>query len=447
MARAKIGVWLKELGSDPVLRRWLQRLNGSPKSTRRSYLRNLRLCCIRYGLTPHQLFEKRKNEVESGDPLIMGEVRDMVIGLMQELTEGRTGDWPEAARGLVKPGPKAPSTARQVSKALINFFKTFGERMEMKIKAKDKPTGTNLGQRGIPASDIRKSLDHAGEEFRLRNRAMVLFLKDSGLRRSDLPLLNVSYFRSPDRVRSVDGEAFMVFDPVRTQKEGIHAWIHVGPEAVRAVDEYLKKERGDAGPDDPLFTMRPQKVKGDVGVKADLRITEDAVGATIKRMMKRGLGDEAKRKSAHSLRKFHRSVLSTAGVSKEIIDKFQGKAVGPYVVPEDIDPEEILETYIRAYDGLRVFPHGEVDYEAREEVERLRRKIQELESRRGAAPEIDERISEMWKVLVAISPPEVVEYWKQRLADTKFSIDWDGQSPTPVIYLFQEALQRANLTP
>jgi len=217
MARAKIGVWLKDLGSDPALRRWLQRLNGSPKSTRRTYLRSLRLFCARYGLTPYQLFEKRKHEVESGDPLIMGEVRDMVIGLMQELTEGRMGDWPEAARGLVKPGPKAPSTARQVSKALINFFETFGEHMELKIKAKDKPTGTNLGQRGIPASDIRKSLDHAGEEFRLRNRAMVLFLKDSGLRRSDLPLLNVSYFLHGFRPRENPEGGHTRLDPCRTR--------------------------------------------------------------------------------------------------------------------------------------------------------------------------------------------------------------------------------------
>jgi len=401
--------WLKENDS-LALERWLRRLNGSAKATRRTYLRHFRLFCTRYGLTPEQLYQLRLKEVQSGDPLVRGQVRDMVIGLLREMKEGRRDGWPEDAQALVRPGPKSPSTCHQVTKAVVSFFETF-ESLELNIKAKDQPHGSHLGQRGISAEEIALALDSAGAENKLRNRAIVLFLKDSGLRRSDLPLLNVGDYKSATR-RDVEGETFLVFkDPLRTQKEGIHACVHIGPEAVKAVDEYLKKERGDAGPEDPLFTMREPKRKGATGGKADLRINDNAVGTLVKRMMNTALGPDARRRSAHSLRKFHRTALTIGGLGKQLIDKLQGKAQDTYLRVEDYDLDALFSAYVKAYDKLRVFKSESAAVKnLREELEAQRKHIEDLkkgleEARRAATFQMDPKSEAViWAMLEAVDP-------------------------------------------
>ena len=84
--------------------------------------------------------------------------------------------------------------------------------------------------------------DFAPTETKLKTRAQLMFLKDSGLRVSDLVALNVGDYIEAETVGE-DGGIFKVFWPKETEKTSDPAYIHIGPEAVEALESYLEERR------------------------------------------------------------------------------------------------------------------------------------------------------------------------------------------------------------
>jgi len=175
-----------------------------------------------------------------------------------------------------------------------------------------------------------------------------MFLKDSGLIISDAAALNVGDYENAVINYNDTGEPFMEFEPIKTKKTGALSWVCVGPEAVKAVDAYLK-ERQSSGEaltaKTPLFSMTDGR-----------RVSKASFSNTFSRLSSK-LGKEGRRISAHSLRKFHATILE-ASMPRSYVVRLQGKKVndsmGPYELPEEI-PGELMRTYIDAYDRIRVF--------------------------------------------------------------------------------------------
>ncbi len=302
---------------------WEQDLSTKAKSTQYNYRTNFKRFLDRYELTAEELYEMRREDQKADDPRDGNNVERMVKVLMAEMTEE---------------GYK-PATCRNAAKAVSSFFESQG--MPLKLRAKDKPKGAFNGSRLALAEQIRTMYDYAPTRSKRRTRAVLLFLKDSGLRISDLAALDVSDYLEAKRVDQ-DGETFVVFFAFETVKMKVPAFIHIGPEAVEGLDLYLE-ERSDARPEDPLFLNE----RGERYFPAN-------IGQLIERL---GSRKGMKKMGAHSLRKFHTTMLESGGLHSNWVKKLQGKAVmgsmGPYSLPEESG--ELTPAYIQAYDKLRVF--------------------------------------------------------------------------------------------
>lgn len=178
-----------------------------------------------------------------------------------------------------------------------------------------------------------------------------MFGKDSGIRISDIALLDVmDYIDALDLVNEY-GEPFKEFLPKHTKKTGSLAHIVIGPEAIKHVDEYLdeRKKAGTYGEDTPLFLMQ-----------GGSRFTSGALTQMFKRMANK-LGKDGKKRSAHSLRKFHQTMCESS-MAKNWVKKLQGRTIsdstGVYSQPEFL-PGELSGAYMSGYDKLRVLGVGE----------------------------------------------------------------------------------------
>jgi len=376
----KIRAFIDAQRGDPAFSRWWTRLKSQAHSTQEGNLYKFAAFLERFGYTPQSLLDARMAEVTSDDPLKWGVIKDQAILFMREMVDGDTDEWPDSAFQYFRlnsdgdlAAPLAPGTASILRRALSSFFETFGERVELTIKAKDMPQGDSEGTVLIQTSECAKAIRYPGSADPYKNAAVFLFLKDSGLRRSDVGLLTVGDYREARRHAEHNdyGEPFISFDAARTTKERILAHIHLGPEAISAIDEYLEIERPSAAPDEPLFI---HSHKGD-GIS---RLDGHSAGEAVKRMIKRGLGDHgAKRKSAHSLRKLHKTGLEAGGLPENAVKYIQGKARDTYSLHEKLrgpgGEMTLMEGYMRAYNMIRVHPHDE------KTLAETRGRIQDLE--------------------------------------------------------------------
>jgi len=101
--------------------------------------------------------------------------------------------------------------------------------------------------------------DYSPTENKLKARALIMFLKDSGVRVSDASTLNLKDYLEAKRIDQ-NGEKFAVFKPLETRKTKAPAHIHLGPESINAIDAYVEEPRKwkptDKDPEEPLFLNR-----------------------------------------------------------------------------------------------------------------------------------------------------------------------------------------------
>jgi len=340
---------------------WMDELSLKSEGTRASYLSHFNRFIKRYEITPDGLFRMQKEALASADPREGKRVTMMVKAFMKERLDSG----------------KAAGTARGVVKAVKSFFDANG--LDLTIKAKDQPTRIYNGQRVILPKQIRELYENVGAEFKHRNQALIMLAKDSGLRASDISLINVGDYLHAREVKNEAGERFKVFRPLRTKKTGAPAHIHLGPEAIRAVDRYLeerRREEGELSPDSSIFIQR-----------GGGRATAHSISAQLKRLSV-FLGSEGYKISGHSLRKFHKTRLE-AKMNEGWINKLQGKAASEYSHPEET--EDLTSAYVKAYDMLEIFTS-----EAKEDAKRDRM-IKELDaqlSRQGAELEEERKARE-----------------------------------------------------
>lgn len=297
------------------------------------------------GIELEELYQFHKEYLDDGDPR-----SDRVVPLkLATYIKGRVGvDW--------KPG-----TGHNVAVAVKHYF--MANSLTFPLRPTDIPSAAHSGSRVIQIDEMLRWLELCvGSRSELRNKAFTLATKDLGWRSSDMTRLNVEHVLEAQVIDTERGR-FRVFKPFITQKRGVYAYPHWGPEAEEAVMIYL-----DGRTTGPLFLARQNK-----------RWDTNAIGALYNRFRKRMGKDKI---THHSLRKFHRTKLESC-IPESYVKKLQGKATDAYIRPEETG--ELTKAYIQNYDALRVFRDEQ-------ELDELRRQIQEDKEERD---EMRREISDM----------------------------------------------------
>jgi integrase len=332
---------------------WMDYTESLGKDTRALYFRRLAEAMEYIGVKDHdELYGLQLQCLKSDDPRDRQTLENKVVNLVNQ---------------VVRDGRLKGSSARDYVKAMSSFMKAMG--LPFHVDSKRLPKFSNLGRKIILREQIRVIYEKPGTEFWHRNRALTMFLKDSGLRISDVRRYNVCDYLDAPTFQHETG-TFKDMGAIATQKTSEYAYVYLGPETVEAVDAYLEQRK--AGAHEPLFLDRDGK-----------RMTSDALTQLFMRLSERLLDGD--RIGAHSFRKFQQTQLEAAGVNGNWIKRYQGRKVkdstGVYSNPQDI-PGQLLETYIEHYDALKVYEVKQAlekrIEERDDEVQQLRRTIEEM---------------------------------------------------------------------
>ena len=349
---------------------WEAELADKAENTRANYRRYLSRFLEWADWTHEELYQRVRNGQNSEDPREGRLVEFKVRNYMKKLVD-------EGVR---------PGTANLVYMSVKAFLDA--NCLSFEIKQKDRPRVIYQGQRIIRAEQIHRVLDNLSIRNKKRNRAVVLLAKDTGLRASDIIRLDVEDILGAEVVED-GGEKFMVLRPLETTKTGDIGFVHLGPESVAAVTEYIgDRKRG------PLLL-------GENG----RRLGRSGLSVLFSRMCA-GLEDGDK-VSLHSFRKFHKTKLQSVMPEKWVL-RLQGKAVDAYTKPEQSGGKisDLAQAYIDGYDALRIFKAPASDEELRE----LRRQVEALQAERDQlatdvrrVPELKDRIASLETRVIEMS--------------------------------------------
>jgi len=318
--------------------RFLRRLNRKSEGTQKLYLGFVEEFLDKIGMDATEFYELRKKDWNAEDPLDRGEVEDLVADHLNYLKK---------ERGL------ANGTVWNFITAIAFFLKVI--KMPLDVGEIDAPRKIYNGQRKVRTEEIRRMLLKVGMEFQERNKAMILMAKDSGLRISDLSILDLVHYEMARIVYNEEEEPFKEFRPLETTKTGDLAHIRIGPEAIEGIEAWIEVRGREAG---ALFTKR-----------GGGRMNRKAASAMFRR--KTDFLDDGNKVSGHSFRKFHKTGCEAGGIADHWIRRLQGKAHDVYSAPTE---EELTEAYMDAYDKLRI---SEEELVSRKIIEDMTEKMEE----------------------------------------------------------------------
>jgi integrase len=243
----------------------------------------------------------------------------------------------------------AAATLQIIFASIRSFFEI--HYCPLRMRRKDYPTGDSNGVRRATKEVILKVLYDVRTRNKATERAMFLFLKDSGLRISDARLLNCGFFLE---AFEENPDTDLIPITIITQKTKLLAKTFIGQEAIEAIKDYIEERKEGSRnvlpetitKESPLFrTWTNGEVK---------RIPRGSFSSLIREAFVR---NGEKRMSAHSLRKKVQTDLEKAGVNPNWIDQILGHQLvnsrDAYSLPTD---EELKEAYTQAYPLIKVYP-------------------------------------------------------------------------------------------
>ena len=347
---------------------WSQDLQRLADNTQQSYRLGVSRFLEYLEADYEELYEAKLNDMRSDDPRDLRRIEKHVSQFMFKLVKDK---------GL------APTTARRVGVAVTHFMRIQG--LTFSLNKNEWPRGEYIGQKMVLKDQIKTMYETASAWFRSRNRALIMLAKDSGLRISDIEQLDVDHYLDARSV-SVNGEVFKEFQPIVTKKTKAIAFVCIGPEAVDAIDLYLKERGAKRG--EPLFLDQQGNRFKVTAMSELLRRSSDKL-------------ENGDRISAHSFRKFNETMLESAGIALNWIKRYQGRKVsdstGPYSNPQDI-PNKLIETYIQGYDSLRIFTEKQELEIVKQELNQYKRESDMIRyTQQSKVSDLESEIVEMKK--------------------------------------------------
>jgi len=302
---------------------WMDQLSNRSYETVRGYKRYFLEFCHWLGKSPDELILIKKQGLEhDGDRrenmVLEGKVKQFISQMEHAVTkQGKQG------YGL---------GTRQMAYAGISSFFALNE-YPLSMKRSDRPSGDKIGSRIPEKAELVKLVNRAKSR---RTRAVILFLKDSGLRISDVVRLKWTDIQDM-------GDGFYGFTLI-TQKSKVKASPFIGPEASEALDQLPRKN-------DRIFQVEPRYLS--MAITILVKEAELADGLT-----------------AHGLRKYFNTELEAARVPKEYRYAMMGKKVSVY---DENRQGRLFNVYKQNYDHLRIFGIVRQD----EEIAQLKEVIDE----------------------------------------------------------------------
>ena len=281
--------------------------------------------------TPDELLTQRQENQTNKDPRIQRLIESQLNKFISTKKE----------EGL------APATLQIYFASIRSFFEI--HYFPLKMRRGDYPKGESLGVKIATKETILKAIENRANRNKTTLKAMILFLKDSGLRISDARLFNYGNIAK----QLERGDAFIPLTRI-TQKQKTVAKPFIGSEAIQALKIYLESRRNGSRriapekltDESPLFRTW---TKGEVK-----RIPRGSFSSLIRSAFIRINEPNI---SAHSLRKYVQTNLEVAGVNVNWIDQILGHKLinsrDAYSKPTD---EQLREAYTKAYKFLRVCP-------------------------------------------------------------------------------------------
>jgi integrase len=330
---------------------WMNELSGKADTTKKRYLSFFLRFSDWLEESPDEILENRNNDIKSDNRRVQRRYESELLSYITYLRD----------EGY------STSTQQVAFASVSSFFEM--NYVPLRMRRGDYPSGDTLGYRAATRDDILRLVDATEEDPRMV--AMVLFLKDSGLRVSDLIKLTYGDIRKPIE----NGEEFTPLHII-TKKNGILAKTAIGPEAVNALKDYFASRRKGTRyldpekitDDSPLIRTKNNEVQA---------LSRSGVSSSIHYLVKKaGLEGEI---SAHSLRKFTETRLEAAGVNPNWVDQIIGHRLpgsrANYSRPEDTD---LFQEYKDAYNELRIFELPASAAELEKTATKLRKTEQEM---------------------------------------------------------------------
>lgn len=334
---------------------WMDSLNSKSgvHGTKYVWKHHLKRFCDWTGKTPDQLVAERKEDLKGDDKRVNHKAEMIVKGFMKHLeTEGLSAN-----------------TRKSYFMAVRNFYKR--NYLELHFFRGDGPGNQTVmpGRRAASKEDIARMLEVCNP----RVRALILFIKDTGLAQSDVARLKLKDLP----VRTME-EIFTLTPPVplvlNRKKTGCKTVTFIGQEGFGALKNTLRIRRRGS----PLITIRRYGRKENrKGIKPEPLTLESPLFRSydkffaIHKGLVRHLSSHAIcviiRKaailaevwqpgfSAHALRRFFQTSLETSGMNANWIKKMMGHTLGgseePYSRPEI---EMLRDAYLKSYPYLAV---------------------------------------------------------------------------------------------
>jgi len=355
---------------------WMSSLQGKDTvgSTKYGWKLRLRKFCEWLGKTPDELIAERKEEMKNEDDKVRHHAEMVLKSYLKFLEE----------KGL------SPNARRTYFTAIRNFYQR--NYVELKFFRRDGPKVMTVteGSKAANKEDIRKMI----EVSKPRVKAMILFLKDTGLSISDTAKLKLKNLGLNEVSEIFDAKAPLTIKTNR-KKTGTPTVTFLGQEGLDSLRTTLKmrargspelkirrygrnENKGGIPPEEltlesPLFRSYGKFMQTLKKPTIDA-LTPNAISVLVRKSaIQSGIWKQGF--SAHALRRFFQTSLESAGISKNWIKAMMGHRLegveGSYSKPEI---EMLKEAYSKSYSHLAITESTE----QRSRVEMLEKQVEKL---------------------------------------------------------------------
>jgi integrase len=312
---------------------WQSELATKEEGTKQRYQQYFNEFLSFVSKTPDELIVQRQQDLLSPDRKIQRRIESLFLAFLAK----------KKAEGY------AVATRQIYFASIRSFFEI--HYFPLIMRKGDYPKGDSSGVKRATKEAILKVLNNKHQRNKLTIKALVLFIKDSGLRVSDVRRLNYG-----DIAKQLENGETIIQLNIITEKTNLLAKTFISEEAIQALREYLEaRKRGSKDSrniepevitkDSPLFKVWN---KGEIK-----RYSRHSLSSLMREAFASVNED---RMSAHSLRKKLQTDLEKAGINSNWIDQILGHQLinsrDAYSLPTD---EELKDAYLKAYQFIKVF--------------------------------------------------------------------------------------------
>jgi integrase len=318
--------------ASPALRYWQNELATKSEETKRMYEVHFAEFLDFIGKNPDELIVQRQQDLLNPDRKIQRTIESQFLAFIaKKKQEGY-----------------ATATLQLMFASIRSFFEI--HYFPLIMRRGDYPKGDSNGVKRATKDAILKIMRNDKARNKVTTKPAILFVKDSGLRISDVRRLNCDFFL---QALEKDPDTELIEITLITQKTKLLAKTFIGKEAIEALKQYIQaRTEGSRNVppeivtnESPLFKVwRSGRVR---------RISRHSFSTQLRQAFV-NVGEG--KMSAHSLRKKLQTDLEKAGINSNWIDQILGHQLinsrDAYSLPTD---EELKEAYTRAYQYIKVY--------------------------------------------------------------------------------------------